>query len=84
MQDKTGRPAFPSPEQVASADGKISTTSTPIINGRTAEENKLRDWFAGMALTGVMREMMYSQYGEVRIAEVAYIVADAILKERVK
>jgi hypothetical protein len=48
------------------------------------DETKLRDWFAGQALMGLMSKVMPSHSDIVRdvFAEAAYDAADAMLAER--
>jgi hypothetical protein len=72
MKD-TGGPAFPLP-------GELGLGLTPKeMRGMT-----LRDWFAGMAMQGLLsaRNPLVTNIGG--IAEAAYEMADAMLAERSK
>lgn len=42
----------------------------------------IRDYFAGQALVGMMSNPMYNENTTRNIAQVAYMTADAMLKER--
>lgn len=65
---KNGGPAFPVP----------ASESLPAVDGMT-----LRDYFAAKSLAG-MASQYHEHWTEQRIAECAYELADAMLKERAK
>jgi hypothetical protein len=68
-------PAFPVSALVYNGDGKDPTT---IINdGMT-----LRDYFAAKAMTGLLTAEIVGEYSNVHVAEIAYRIADAMMKAR--
>ena len=71
MKD-TGGPAFPAWEQ--------DTYGAKFFN----EGMTLRDWFAGMAMQGLLACPVQPQSGPDMYARDAYTLADAMLKERSK
>jgi len=72
MKNKDGGPAFPRPHSFA------NTFEIPSQEGMS-----LLDWFAGMALIGILANS--SQIVEEKLASSwAYEYADAMLKEREK
>ena len=68
----TGGPAFPAWEQ--------DTYGAKFFN----EGMTLRDWFAGMAMQGLLACPVQPQSGPDMYARDAYTLADAMLKERSK
>ncbi len=77
MSDKdTGGPAFPTNDLLA--NGKVH----PPSQGMT-----LREWYAGMALQGILagdHPITHGLDAETVVAEAAHSFADAMLKERSK
>jgi len=68
-----GGPAFPTDEENA------------IANIYHYEGMALRDWFAGQALAGLATLTAHSQCPGASVqAEIAYVLADAMIKERNK
>ena len=68
-----GGPAYPTAQNATLVDGKMTFDTVP---GMT-----LRDYFAGQAITGRVVE---TQYSVDVLAEWAYQLADALIKERNK
>lgn len=67
MKDNNGDPAFP--VYTANKDNWEFGMS-------------LRDWFAGQALEGMMKRVALEQNNHGKIVATAYLLADAMLKER--
>ncbi len=78
MTDKTGGPAFPAPGTTGyEKDGVVTFVNWP---GMT-----LRDYFAAKALPALVTIEEYVTTNDLpRIANVAYLLADAMLAERAK
>lgn len=77
-----GGPAFPV-EVTQDADGNyVGVQTSPIAGWCTGMS--IRDWFAGMALSGLLSNSESSQKAAVMFAADAYRVADAMLFERSK
>ena len=74
MLEKEGGPAFPT-EQHENQDNTWNQTYDPGMS--------LRDWFAGMALSGLLANPEHDESFPLN-AEHAYRVADAMLAERKK
>ena len=80
MSNNTGGPAFPVP---MGWDSHGNWVHDGQDSGMT-----LRDWFAGMAMQGLLAGMLadgaYFERGtdDVTVAKLAYIQADTMLKER--
>jgi hypothetical protein len=66
-----GGPAFPLHRRIYDAENKKFLDSDGLT---------MRDWFAGMALTAAMQNMGYSDNKV--LSKMAYMIADAMLKER--
>ena len=45
-------------------------------------EENLRDLFAALALNGMMNKALEIGYSETKVAKAAYLMADAMLKQR--
>ena len=71
MKD-TGGPAFPAWEQ--------DTYGAKFFN----EGMTLRDWFAGKAMQGLLADRSWQAMTTDQCAGFAYLMADAMLKERSK
>jgi hypothetical protein len=63
----TGGPAFPS----------VNHPDIPVNNGMT-----LRDWFAGLAMQGLLADGEHKEVGWKRVVDAAYAYADAMLDAR--
>lgn len=73
MSPTDGGSAFPS-EQGTDHEGLWNQTYDPGMS--------LRDWFAGQALAGLLAKETFKPGDPARLALIAYVVADAMLKER--
>ena len=53
-------------------------------SGQTTESGgmDLRDWFAGMALQGLLTAEIVGDYSNEHVAEIAYRIADVMMKQR--
>jgi hypothetical protein len=60
-------PAFPAPAGVAHI---------------TEQGMTLRDYFAAKAMTGLLTAEIVGEYSNEHVAEIAYLIADAMLKAR--
>lgn len=55
----------------------------PVVGGTKHDGMTLRDWFAGMALQGVLSNSdAFAKMKDQQVAECAYAAADAMLKVR--
>lgn len=71
-----GGPAFPSEFTSKVQDG---VKRTGYFTGMT-----LRDWFAGMFISGVASDSSWDEVYEESVAKLAYAQADAMIEEREK
>ena len=55
-----------------------------VKNGGHLESLTLRDHFAGLAMQGLLTAEIVGDYSNEHVAEIAYVIADAMLKERAK
>ncbi len=69
MNKNDGGSAFPIVEPV-----DVSFSVSPGMS--------LRDWFAGMAMQGILREDVEQDLPDVVMARAAYSIADAMIAER--
>lgn len=69
-------PAFPQPIAIDS-QGNIHTSSEKSDAGMD-----IRDWFAGMALQGILASDIKNEFPQDKIAEWAFNQADAMLAAR--
>jgi len=56
-----------------------------VDDGKTVTGNKgmtLRDYFAAKAMTGLLTAEIVGEYSNEHVAEIAYRIADAMLKAR--
>lgn len=77
-EQRGARPAFPRASEV-SPSGEVVSQGAPGMD--------LRDWFAGMALSGIMSQAMFHPADNnpfERYASLAYTAADAMLQAREK
>lgn len=79
-------PAFPHVADIVQVDGNAAFVKTLTQNGMT-----LRDYFAAQAMTGAQiwdavlngkNAVLATESGAKTLAEIAYVVADAMLKAR--
>lgn len=78
MKIDDGGPAFPSTEVY---DGYNKDRGEYAVQSNTTEGMSLRDWFAGQVLTNAN---IHQGRSINKIAEEAYMIADAMLAERTK
>jgi hypothetical protein len=52
--------------------------------GGFARDMTLRDHFAGLATQGLLTAELVGEYSNEHVAEIAYVIADAMLKDRAK
>ena len=88
MSDKNGGLAFPGNVEVS----QNLTTGETIINQWTSEGMTLRDYFAAKAMQAVVQatsepyfhdnELLIRIQGQDQTANIAYTIADAMLKAR--
>jgi len=55
-----------------------------IKTGGYARDMTLRDHYAGLAMQGLLTAEIVGDYSNDHVAEIAYVIADALLKERNK
>jgi hypothetical protein len=83
-------PAAPQPQQSSYSDGgpafpcpdDYNQDGTPIYGPRNLQGMTLRDWFAGQALAGLLGNSNYGPPNSKEDANMAYLIADAMLKAR--
>lgn len=74
-----GGPAFPAPEYLINKEVDQKT----ILRLDMTRGMTLRDWFAGMALQGIVSDSPTTgEWGEERMASYAFQLADAMLNQR--
>ena len=59
-------------------------TDWMVKTGGFARDITLRDHFAGLAMQGLLTAEIVGDYSNEHVAEIAYVIADAMLKERAK
>ena len=59
-------------------------TDWHIKTGGFARDMTMRDHFAGLAMQGLLTAELVGEYSNEHVADIAYLIADAILKERAK
>jgi len=59
-------------------------TDWHIKTGGYARDMTLRDHYAGLAMQGLLTAELVGEYSNDHVAEIAYVIADAMLKERNK
>ena len=59
-------------------------TDWHIKTGGFARDKTLRDEFAGQAMQGLLTAELVGEYSNEHVADIAYLIADAMLKERAK
>ena len=59
-------------------------TDWHIKTGGFARDMTLRDYFAGLAMQGLLTAEIVGDYSNEHVAEIAYLIANAMLKERAK
>ena len=55
-----------------------------VKTGGYAKDMTMRDYFAGLAMQGLLTAEIVGDYSNDHVAEIAYVIADAMLKERAK
>jgi len=59
-------------------------TDWMVKTGGYARDMTLRDHYAGLAMQGLLTAEIVGDYSNDHVAEIAYVIADAMLKERNK
>ena len=59
-------------------------TDWMVKTGGYARDMTLRDHYAGLAMQGLLTAEIVGEYSNDHVAEIAYVIADAMLKERNK
>jgi len=59
-------------------------TDWHIKTGGYARDMTMRDHLAGLAMQGLLTAELVGEYSNDHVAEIAYVIADAMLKERNK
>jgi hypothetical protein len=70
--------------EIADADYAKGYVDWHIKTGGFARDMTLRDEFAGLAMQGLLTAELVGEYSNDHVAEIAYVIADAMLKERNK
>lgn len=52
------------------------------MNEQEMHNQNLRDLFAALALNGMMNKALEMGYSQIKIAKTAYLMADAMMKQR--
>jgi hypothetical protein len=55
-----------------------------VKTGGYAKDLTLRDYFAAKAMQGLLTAELVGEYSNEHVADIAYLIADAMLKERNK
>ena len=59
-------------------------TDWQIKEGGYARDMTMRDHYAGLAMQGLLTAELVGEYSNEHVADIAYLIADAMLKERIK
>lgn len=59
-------------------------TDWMVKTGGYAKDMTLRDYFAAKAMQGLLTAELVGEYSNEHVADIAYVIADAMLKERNK
>ena len=59
-------------------------TEWHIKCGGYARDMSIRDHFAGLAMQGLLTAELVGEYSNEHVADISYLIADAMLKERNK
>jgi len=59
-------------------------TDWMVKTGGYARDMTMRDHLAGLAMQGLLTAELVGEYSNDHVAEIAYVIADAMLKERIK
>ena len=59
-------------------------TDWMVKTGGYARDMTLRDWYMGMVVGGLLTAEIVGEYSNEHVVEIAYVLADAMLKERSK
>jgi len=55
-----------------------------VKEGGYARDMTMRDHYAGLAMQGLLTAEVVGEYSNEHVADIAYLIADAMLKERIK
>lgn len=55
-----------------------------VATGGYARDMTMRDWYMGMVMQGLLTAEIVGDYSNEHVVEIAYVLADAMLKERAK
>ena len=59
-------------------------TDWMVKTGGYARDMTLRDWYMGTVVQGLLTAEIVGDYSNEHVVEIAYVLADAMLKERAK
>lgn len=59
-------------------------TDWMVKTGGYARDMTMRDHYAGLAMQGLLTAEVVGEYSNEHVADIAYLIADAMLKERIK
>ena len=59
-------------------------TDWMVKTGGNARDMTLRDWYMGTVVQGLLTAEIVGDYSNEHVVEIAYVLADAMLKERAK
>ena len=59
-------------------------TDWMVKTGGYAKDMTMRDHYAGVAMQGLLTAELVGEYSNEHVADIAYLIADAMLKERNK
>jgi hypothetical protein len=70
--------------EIADADYAKGYVDWHIKTGGFARDMTLRDWYMGTVVQGLLTAEIVGDYSNEHVVEIAYVIADAMLKERNK
>jgi len=70
--------------EIADADYAKGYVDWHIKTGGYARDMTLRDWYMGTVVQGLLTAEIVGDYSNEHVVEIAYVIADAMLKERNK
>lgn len=70
--------------EIADADYAKGYVDWHIKTGGYARDMTMRDHYAGVAMQGLLTAELVGEYSNEHVADIAYLIADAMLKERIK
>ena len=71
-------------KEIADADYAKGYVDWHIKTGGYARDMTLRDWYMGTVVQGLLTAEIVGDYSNEHVVEIAYVIADAMLKERNK